>query len=183
MEKIFAFVRDAGDAFLGSYVPIVERRKALAYTEAQRRFQLFRRGRYVEFNLLYDRGTVFGLKTGGRVESILMSLPLNVRWEYDFQPAPGTPEAELYHLESKTRGYEDTPEKLDSTSPQSRSTSRRPSRRSSRMAAPGMCRRRARRLQRALLSSPFPLASRRHCYSRSISVPGRCVAKSRTSRR
>src|ERR1051326_943628 len=71
LERIFAFVRDAGDAFLDSYVPIVERRKGLAYNESQRRFQLFRRGRYVEFNLLYDRGTLFGLKTGGRVESIL----------------------------------------------------------------------------------------------------------------
>ena len=105
LEKIFAFVRDAGDACLGSYVPIVERRKALAYTEAQRRFQLFRRGRYVEFNLLYDRGTVFGLKTGGRVESILMSLPLNVRWEYDYHPEPGTPEAELYDVYLKPRDW------------------------------------------------------------------------------
>ncbi len=98
LEKIFAFVRDAGDAILSAYVPIVERRKDLSYTESQRRFQLFRRGRYVEFNLLYDRGTLFGLKTGGRIESILMSLPLNVRWEYDYHPEPGTPEAELYDV-------------------------------------------------------------------------------------
>ena len=75
-----AFVRDAGDAFLESYLPIVGRRKGLPYTERQRRFQLFRRGRYVEFNLLYDRGTAFGLKTGGNVEAILMSLPPLAAW-------------------------------------------------------------------------------------------------------
>ena len=107
LDKIFAFVRDAGDSFLDSYVPIVERRKGHSYTEAQRRFQLFRRGRYVEFNLLYDRGTLFGLKTGGRVESILMSLPPNVRWEYDYRPAPGTPEAELYEVYLKPRDWAD----------------------------------------------------------------------------
>jgi coproporphyrinogen III oxidase len=95
-EALFAFVRDGGDSFLDAYGPIVERRKAEPYTERQRVFQEFRRGRYVEFNLLYDRGTVFGLKTGGRVESILMSLPPVVRWPYDYQPAPGTREAELY---------------------------------------------------------------------------------------
>jgi coproporphyrinogen III oxidase len=105
LERIFAFVRDAGDAFLGSYTPIVERRKGLSYNEAQRRFQLIRRGRYVEFNLIYDRGTIFGLKTGGRVESILMSLPLNVRWEYDYRPEPGTLEAELYDVYLKPRDW------------------------------------------------------------------------------
>ncbi len=104
-DKTFAFVHDAGDSFLDSYVPIVERRKDLAYTDQQRRFQLFRRGRYVEFNLLYDRGTIFGLKTGGRVESILMSLPLNVRWEYDFRPEPGSREAELYDVYLKPRDW------------------------------------------------------------------------------
>jgi coproporphyrinogen III oxidase len=98
LERVFEFVRDAGNSFLPSYVPIVERRKGLAFNDQQRRFQLFRRGRYVEFNLLYDRGTIFGLKTGGRVESILMSLPLNVRWEYDYKPEPGSPEAELYDV-------------------------------------------------------------------------------------
>lgn len=94
-NRTFAFVRDAGDQFLEAYVPIAERRKALPYTAEQRAFQEFRRGRYVEFNLLYDRGTVFGLKTGGRVESILMSLPPTVRWHYDYRPAPGSREAEL----------------------------------------------------------------------------------------
>lgn len=110
LDQIFAFVRDAGDAFLPSYLPIVERRRDKPFTEAQRRFQLFRRGRYVEFNLLYDRGTVFGLKTGGRVESILMSLPLNARWEYDFKPEPGTPEAELYDVYLKPRDWANEPD-------------------------------------------------------------------------
>lgn len=103
MEKWLAFVRDAGDTFLPSYVPIVQRRKDTAYGERERRFQEYRRGRYVEFNLLYDRGTVFGLKTGGRVESILMSLPPTVRYWYDYRPEPGSPEAELteYWLKPK----------------------------------------------------------------------------------
>jgi coproporphyrinogen III oxidase len=95
-EKTFAFVQDCGNAFLDAYVPIVRRRKDLAYGERERAFQEFRRGRYVEFNLIYDRGTLFGLKTGGRVESILMSLPPVVRWLYDYRPEPGTREAELY---------------------------------------------------------------------------------------
>lgn len=94
-EAFFAFVRDAGDAFLDSYLPIVRRRKDLPYTAEQRWFQEYRRGRYVEFNLIYDRGTVFGLKTGGRIESILMSLPPVVRYEYDYRPPPGSREAEL----------------------------------------------------------------------------------------
>lgn len=105
LEALFGFVREAGDAFLESYVPIVERRRDLPYNESHRRFQLVRRGRYVEFNLLYDRGTVFGLKTGGRVESILMSLPLNVRWEYDYRPEPGSPESELYEVYLKPRDW------------------------------------------------------------------------------
>ncbi len=109
LERLFSFVRDAGDAFLGSYVPIVERRRNLVYNERHRRFQLIRRGRYVEFNLLYDRGTVFGLRTGGRVESILMSLPLNVRWEYDYHPDPGSPEAELYEVYLKPRDWASEP--------------------------------------------------------------------------
>lgn len=95
LEQTFAFVRDAGDAFLPAYLPIVERRRDEPYTEAQKEFQEYRRGRYVEFNLIYDRGTVFGLKTGGRVESILMSLPARARWWYDYRPAAGSREAEL----------------------------------------------------------------------------------------
>jgi coproporphyrinogen III oxidase len=84
--ETFAFVKDAGDQFLSAYLPIAERRQSESHTDAEREFQLYRRGRYVEFNLVYDRGTIFGLKTGGRVESILMSLPLNVRWPYHKSP-------------------------------------------------------------------------------------------------
>lgn len=91
----WAFVRDAADAFLASYVPIVSRRRAATWTPAEREFQEYRRGRYVEFNLVYDRGTVFGLKTDGRTESILMSLPPVVRYVYDYRPAAGSPEAAL----------------------------------------------------------------------------------------
>jgi coproporphyrinogen III oxidase len=97
-DRLFAFVRDCGDAFLDAYAPIVRRRKDEPYSERQRTFQEFRRGRYAEFNLLYDRGTLFGLKTGGRVESIFMSLPPVVRWLYDYRPAPGSREAELYEF-------------------------------------------------------------------------------------
>jgi coproporphyrinogen III oxidase len=93
-ERLFDFVRQAGDAFLPAYAPIVERRRDEPWTEEQRRWQLLRRGRYVEFNLIYDRGTIFGLRTDGRVESILMSLPPEVRWEYCHEPAAGSPEAE-----------------------------------------------------------------------------------------
>lgn len=95
LERTFAFVRDAGEQFLPSYLPIARRRKDEPYQQAHRDFQLFRRGRYVEFNLIYDRGTIFGLKSGGRTESILMSLPLNVRWLYDYRPEAGTREARL----------------------------------------------------------------------------------------
>jgi coproporphyrinogen III oxidase len=95
-EQSFAFMRSVGDSYLPAYVPIVERRRGLAFGERERDFQLYRRGRYVEFNLVYDRGTLFGLQTGGRTESILMSLPPNVRWRYNWQPAAGTPEAALY---------------------------------------------------------------------------------------
>ena len=101
----FAFVTAAADAFIDSYVPIVERRKGAAYTPEQRVFQEYRRGRYVEFNLVYDRGTVFGLKTDGRPESILMSLPPVVRYIYDYRPAPGTPEAELTEYWLKPRDW------------------------------------------------------------------------------
>jgi coproporphyrinogen III oxidase len=93
-EAMFAFVRDVGDAIVPAYRPIVERRRADAWGPQERHWQLLRRGRYVEFNLLYDRGTVFGLRTDGRVESILMSLPPEVRWEYGQAPEPGSPEAE-----------------------------------------------------------------------------------------
>ena len=95
-DSLFAFVRDCGDRFLDAYVPIVRRRKDCPYGDNERHFQEFRRGRYVEFNLIYDRGTIFGLKTGGRIESILMSLPPMVRWLYDYRPEPNSREAELY---------------------------------------------------------------------------------------
>ena len=89
-EKDFAFVRAAGDAFLNAYVPIAEKRRSEPFTDRHRQYQLYRRGRYVEFNLLYDRGTIFGLETRGRTESILMSLPPLVRWVYDFKPESGS---------------------------------------------------------------------------------------------
>lgn len=95
-EQLFALVQACGRSFLPAYVPIVERRHKTEYGERERQFQLYRRGRYVEFNLVYDRGTIFGLQTNGRTESILMSLPPLVRWEYNYQPEPNTPEAELY---------------------------------------------------------------------------------------
>jgi coproporphyrinogen III oxidase len=95
-EKSFEFVRSVGDSFMKAYAPIVERRARHRYGERQREFQLYRRGRYVEFNLIYDRGTVFGLQSGGRTESILMSLPPLVRWEYDWHPEPGSAEEKLY---------------------------------------------------------------------------------------
>lgn len=95
-ESCFAFTQAVGEGFLEAYLPIVERRKALPWGDHQRQFQLYRRGRYVEFNLVWDRGTLFGLQTGGRTESILMSMPPLVRWEYNFQPATDSPEAALY---------------------------------------------------------------------------------------
>jgi len=95
VAEVFAFVRDIGSSFIQAYTPIAERRAPLTYGDTERMWQLRRRGRYVEFNLLYDRGTLFGLKTNGRIESILMSLPPLVRWDYDVMPQPGSPEAEL----------------------------------------------------------------------------------------
>ncbi|MEE9225921.1 MAG: oxygen-dependent coproporphyrinogen oxidase [Bacteroidota bacterium] len=94
-EKLFAFVQDAGRALLPAYVPIVERRRGEPWGKREKEFQLIRRGRYVEFNLVYDRGTLFGLETKGRIESILISLPPGVTWRYGYQPEPGSREAEL----------------------------------------------------------------------------------------
>lgn len=95
-DTSFALMRSVGDAYVKAYRPIMARRKDLAYGERERNFQLYRRGRYVEFNLVFDRGTIFGLQSGGRTESILMSLPPLVRWDYDWHPEPGSAEAELY---------------------------------------------------------------------------------------
>ncbi|HEY0512498.1 MAG TPA: oxygen-dependent coproporphyrinogen oxidase [Thermoanaerobaculia bacterium] len=95
-ERCFAFLQSVGDHLLPAYLPIVQRRKESLYGERERDFQLYRRGRYVEFNLVWDRGTLFGLQSGGRTESILMSLPPLVRWRYGWAPGPGTPEARLY---------------------------------------------------------------------------------------
>ena len=95
-ERSFAMTRSVGDAFLDAYVPIVERRMDTPYGERERDFQAYRRGRYVEFNLVFDRGTLFGLQSGGRTESILCSMPPVVKWRYMWTPEPGTPEAQLY---------------------------------------------------------------------------------------
>lgn len=95
-EKSFAFHRAVGDAFLQAYLPIVQRRKDIPYGERERDFQAYRRGRYVEFNLVYDRGTIFGLQSNGRTESILLSMPPIVKWRYDWKPEAGSPEAKLY---------------------------------------------------------------------------------------
>lgn len=94
-EQCFEFMQAVGRGYLDAYVPIIERRKDTPFGDTERQFQLYRRGRYVEFNLVYDRGTLFGLQTGGRTESILMSMPPLARWEYDWQPEPGTAEARL----------------------------------------------------------------------------------------
>ncbi|NBV00745.1 MAG: oxygen-dependent coproporphyrinogen oxidase [Burkholderiaceae bacterium] len=95
-EKSFAMTRSVGDAFIEAYLPIVKKHKDDPYGEREREFQAFRRGRYVEFNLVFDRGTLFGLQSGGRTESILMSMPPIVRWGYDWKPEPGSKEAQLY---------------------------------------------------------------------------------------
>jgi coproporphyrinogen III oxidase len=95
-DKSFSFMRSVGDHYLPAYLPIVQRRKNISFGELERDFQLYRRGRYVEFNLVYDRGTLFGLQSGGRAESILMSMPPLVKWRYNWRPEAGTPEAELY---------------------------------------------------------------------------------------
>ena len=95
-EGSFAMTRAVGDAFLDAYLPLIKRRQPTPYGERERDFQAYRRGRYVEFNLVFDRGTLFGLQSGGRTESILMSMPPVVKWRYDWHPEPGTPEARLY---------------------------------------------------------------------------------------
>jgi coproporphyrinogen III oxidase len=104
-DSCFAFMQSVGDHFLKAYLPIVIKRTEISYSEREREFQLYRRGRYVEFNLIHDRGTLFGLQSGGRTESILMSLPPLVRWEYNWQPRPGTPEAELYDVFLKPQDW------------------------------------------------------------------------------
>jgi coproporphyrinogen III oxidase len=95
-DSSFALVKSVGDHFLAAYLPILERRKSLPFGEKERSFQAYRRGRYVEFNLVFDRGTLFGLQSGGRTESILMSLPPRAEWRYDWKPEPGSPEEKLY---------------------------------------------------------------------------------------
>jgi coproporphyrinogen III oxidase len=104
-DTAFALTRSVGDHFLDAYRPIVARRRDLAYGERERDFQAYRRGRYVEFNLVFDRGTLFGLQSGGRTESILMSLPPIVKWRYDWHPEPGSPEARLYEVFLKPRDW------------------------------------------------------------------------------
>ena len=95
-DRCFAFMQSVGDHYLKAYLPIVQKRKSTPYSDKERNFQLYRRGRYVEYNLVYDRGTLFGLQSGGRTESILMSLPPVVHWQYNWHPEPGSPEAALY---------------------------------------------------------------------------------------
>ena len=105
IDDWFAFVKDSGNSFLEAYVPIVLKRKANNYTDAQRNWQEIRRGRYVEFNLVHDKGTLFGLKTNGRIESILMSLPPRVQWRYDYQPAAGSEEEKLVEVLRRPREW------------------------------------------------------------------------------
>lgn len=104
-ERCFSFMQSVGNHYIDAYVPIVEKRKNTPYGERERDFQLYRRGRYVEFNLVYDRGTLFGLQSGGRTESILMSMPPVAHWRYNWQPEPGSPEAELYDLYLKPQDW------------------------------------------------------------------------------
>jgi coproporphyrinogen III oxidase len=103
--RCFRFMRSVGDHYLDAYLPIVKRRKETAYSEREIEFQRYRRGRYVEFNLVYDRGTLFGLQSGGRTESILMSLPPAVSWRYEWHPEPGSPEERLYQIFLKPRDW------------------------------------------------------------------------------
>lgn len=106
-EECFAFMQSVGNSYIKAYRPIVEKRKDSEYGEQERQFQLYHRGRYVEFNLVYDRGTLFGLQTGGRTESILMSLPPKVAWEYQYQPKAGSPEDKLYEHYLKPQDWVD----------------------------------------------------------------------------
>jgi coproporphyrinogen III oxidase len=106
-DSSFELVKSVGDRFLEAYLPILERRRHLPYGERERSFQAYRRGRYVEFNLVYDRGTLFGLQSGGRTESILMSLPPGAEWRYDWKPEPGSPEEKLYTDFLKPRDWVD----------------------------------------------------------------------------
>ncbi|WP_445371686.1 oxygen-dependent coproporphyrinogen oxidase [Methylomonas sp. HW2-6] len=103
--QAFAFMQSVGDHYIPAYLPIVQKRRNTPYGERERDFQLYRRGRYVEFNLVYDRGTLFGLQTGGRTESILMSMPPLARWQYNWQPEPGSAEAELYETYLKPQNW------------------------------------------------------------------------------
>ena len=105
LEEWYAFVTDVADNFLEAYLPILDRRKDLAYTKEQKKWQEIRRGRYVEFNLVHDKGTLFGLKTNGRIESILMSLPPKVQWHYDYQPEKDSPEAMLMEVIMKPKNW------------------------------------------------------------------------------
>ncbi|ARR50599.1 oxygen-dependent coproporphyrinogen oxidase [Photobacterium damselae subsp. damselae] len=104
-DKCFAYIQAVGQGYLEAYLPIVEKRKSHCFGERERQFQLYRRGRYVEFNLVYDRGTLFGLQSGGRTESILMSMPPLARWEYDYQVEPNSAEAELYQYYLKPQNW------------------------------------------------------------------------------
>ena len=106
-DACFAFMQSVGNSYITAYKPIIEKRKDTAFTQRERQFQLYRRGRYVEFNLIYDRGTLFGLQSGGRSESILMSLPPLVRWEYQYQPKAASPEAKLYDYYLKPKEWID----------------------------------------------------------------------------
>lgn len=117
-EELFAFVQSCGNAFLPAYVPIAQKRQAMNYGDRERDFQLYRRGRYAEFNLVYDRGTVFGLQTNGRTESILISLPPLARWEYAYESEPGSPEAELTEVFLKPQDWAN--QALESTLAQKR---------------------------------------------------------------
>ncbi|PPD03938.1 MAG: oxygen-dependent coproporphyrinogen oxidase [Methylobacter sp.] len=104
-ERCFEFMQSVGNHYLKAYLPIVQKRKHTPYAERERHFQLYRRGRYVEFNLVYDRGTLFGLQSGGRTESILMSLPPVAHWQYNWHPETGSPEAQLYEIYLKPQNW------------------------------------------------------------------------------